>query len=106
VQQIYDVVEGRDKRNELNLYISGYDDEEEHPEHAAHSDIATPLTVPDAGAPESGADPEEPLQPDPGAEDLNPALAAEAEASPDPEPNWTDEETEAADEPPSESETS
>jgi succinate dehydrogenase / fumarate reductase iron-sulfur subunit len=106
VQQIYNVVEGRDKRNELNLYISGYDDEEEHPEHAAHSDIATPLTIPDAGAPESGADPEEPLQPDPGAEDLNPALAAEAEATPDPEPNWTDEETEAADEPPSESETS
>ncbi len=104
VQQIYNVVEGRDKRNELNLYISGYDDEEEHPEHAAHSDIATPLAVPDAGAPESGADPEEPLQPGPGAE-LDPELAAEAEANPDPEPEWTDEETEAADEPPSESET-
>ncbi len=105
VQQIYNVVEGRDKRTELNLYIAGYDDEEEHPEHAAHSDIATPLTVPDAGAPESGADPEEPLQPDPGAE-LDPELEAEAEANPDPEPEWTDEETEAADGPPSESETS
>ena len=46
VQQVYNVVEGRDKRNELNLYISGYDDEEEHPEHAPHSDVATPLVGP------------------------------------------------------------
>jgi succinate dehydrogenase / fumarate reductase iron-sulfur subunit len=65
VKQIYSVVEGHDKRNELNLYISGYEDEEEHPEHAPHGDSPTPLAIPDAGAPETGAPPEEPIEPTP-----------------------------------------
>jgi succinate dehydrogenase / fumarate reductase iron-sulfur subunit len=65
VKQIYSVVEGHDKRNELNLYISGYEDEEEHPEHAPHDDSPTPLAIPDAGAPETGAPPEEPIEPTP-----------------------------------------
>jgi succinate dehydrogenase / fumarate reductase iron-sulfur subunit len=42
VKQIYAKVEGRDVRNELNLYVSGYEDD---PRHAAHTDIATPLHV-------------------------------------------------------------
>ncbi len=58
VQQAYNVVEGRDERNELNLYISGYDDEEEHPEHAAHSDVATPLVPPAVQPPEPEPEPE------------------------------------------------
>jgi hypothetical protein len=29
VQRIYDTVEGRDRRIELNLYISGYDEDAE-----------------------------------------------------------------------------
>jgi succinate dehydrogenase / fumarate reductase iron-sulfur subunit len=60
VKKIYDTVDGRDRRNELNLYISGFEDET--PEHAAHSDEPTPV-VPDAGAPESSSDPEEPIEP-------------------------------------------
>jgi succinate dehydrogenase / fumarate reductase iron-sulfur subunit len=47
IKQIYDVVEGREQRTELNLYITGWDDEEEHPEHAAHSDDPTPLVPPE-----------------------------------------------------------
>jgi len=31
VKQIYEKVEGRDKRVELNLYISGYDEDDETP---------------------------------------------------------------------------
>jgi hypothetical protein len=58
VKQIYNVVEGRDKRNELNLYISGYDDEEEHPEHAAHDDSPTPLVSPEAPPEEPESQPE------------------------------------------------
>ncbi len=63
IKKIYSEVEAREERVELNLYISGYDDEEEHPEHAAHSDEPTPLAVPDAGAPEAASDPEEPVDP-------------------------------------------
>jgi succinate dehydrogenase / fumarate reductase, iron-sulfur subunit len=61
VEQIYKVVEGRDSRMELNLYVTGYEDET--PEHAAHSDDPTPLVVPDAGAPEAADSPEEPIEP-------------------------------------------
>jgi succinate dehydrogenase / fumarate reductase iron-sulfur subunit len=82
IKKIYDKIEGREQRVELNLYISGYDDEEEHPEHAAHSDDPTPLVVPDAGAPETGAKPEEPIEPAPGAE-LDPELQAAAEREPE-----------------------
>jgi succinate dehydrogenase / fumarate reductase iron-sulfur subunit len=67
IKRIYEKVDGREPRNELNLYISGWDDEEAHPEHAAHSDEPTPLVVPDAGAPESSSDPEEPIEPPPDA---------------------------------------
>jgi succinate dehydrogenase / fumarate reductase iron-sulfur subunit len=35
VRRIYDTVEGREERIELNLYISGYD-EDEIPAHSAH----------------------------------------------------------------------
>ena len=34
VEQIYEKVEGKPQRNELNLYISGYDEAEEHPDQA------------------------------------------------------------------------
>ncbi|HUO74418.1 MAG TPA: succinate dehydrogenase/fumarate reductase iron-sulfur subunit [Solirubrobacteraceae bacterium] len=42
VKQIYTKVDGRDERNELNLYVTGYEDD---PRHAPHTDIATPLHV-------------------------------------------------------------
>ena len=41
VKRIFDVVEGRDKRYELNLYISGYEDDESEAPHP------TPLPVKD-----------------------------------------------------------
>jgi succinate dehydrogenase iron-sulfur subunit len=47
VKQIYGKVEGREERVELNLYVSGYEDD---PRHAAHTDIATPLH-PETGEP-------------------------------------------------------
>jgi succinate dehydrogenase iron-sulfur subunit len=43
VKQIYSKVEKRDQRLELNLYVSGYEDEE--PTYAPHTDEATPLVV-------------------------------------------------------------
>jgi succinate dehydrogenase / fumarate reductase iron-sulfur subunit len=63
IKRIYEKIDGREQRVELNLYISGWDDEEEHPEHAAHSDEPTPRVIPDAGAPEAASDPEEPVEP-------------------------------------------
>jgi succinate dehydrogenase / fumarate reductase, iron-sulfur subunit len=61
VKQIFNVVEGHENRNELNLYITGYEDEDEHPEHAPHDDSPTPQTVPDLSAPDREvADPAEP----------------------------------------------
>jgi succinate dehydrogenase / fumarate reductase iron-sulfur subunit len=38
VKQIYEQVEGREERNEINLYVTGYEDD---PKHAAHSDEPT-----------------------------------------------------------------
>ncbi len=35
LKRIYDTVEGRDKRDELNLYVSGYEDDPEAPEKQA-----------------------------------------------------------------------
>ena len=52
VTQIFNVVEGHENRDELNLYITGYEDEDEHPEHAPHDDSPTPQTVPDLSAPD------------------------------------------------------
>ena len=40
VKRIFEQVEGRPERVELNLYVSGYEDD---PKHAAHTDIATAL---------------------------------------------------------------
>ena len=40
VKRIFEQVEGREERVELNLYVSGYEDD---PEHAPHTDVATPL---------------------------------------------------------------
>jgi len=63
LKQIYKVVDGRESRTELNLYITGYEDEDEIPEHAPHADDPTPLVVPDAGAPEAASSAEEPIEP-------------------------------------------
>jgi succinate dehydrogenase / fumarate reductase iron-sulfur subunit len=43
VKKFFDVIEGREKRVELNLYISGIEDE---PDRAPHTDVATPLVPP------------------------------------------------------------
>jgi succinate dehydrogenase / fumarate reductase, iron-sulfur subunit len=40
IDRIYSTVEGRSERNELNLYVSGYEDD---PAHAPHSDEPTEL---------------------------------------------------------------
>jgi succinate dehydrogenase / fumarate reductase, iron-sulfur subunit len=40
VKRIFDTIEGREQRVELNLYVSGYEDED--PQHAAHTDDPTP----------------------------------------------------------------
>jgi succinate dehydrogenase / fumarate reductase iron-sulfur subunit len=61
VKKIYETIEEREQRNELNLYVTGYEDDA--PTHAPHSDDPTPQVVPDAGAPEASSDPEEPIEP-------------------------------------------
>jgi succinate dehydrogenase / fumarate reductase iron-sulfur subunit len=38
VQEIYKEVDGREPRVELNLYVTGYEDEEQVPAHAPHDD--------------------------------------------------------------------
>jgi succinate dehydrogenase / fumarate reductase iron-sulfur subunit len=81
VKKIYETVEGREKREELNLYVTGYEDAEEHPEHAAHSDEPTPIVVPDAGAPGAASSPSEPVEPSAGAQ---PEVTERAEREPDP----------------------
>jgi succinate dehydrogenase / fumarate reductase iron-sulfur subunit len=45
VKQIFDTIEGREERIELNLYISGYDEAEDLGDvgHIPHTDEATPL---------------------------------------------------------------
>jgi succinate dehydrogenase / fumarate reductase iron-sulfur subunit len=49
VKRIFKVVEGRDERVELNLYITGYDEAEEQLDtaHVPHTDDPTPLVPPD-----------------------------------------------------------
>jgi succinate dehydrogenase iron-sulfur subunit len=54
VKRMFDEIEGREERIELNLYISGIDDE---PERAPHSDEPTPLVPPEPEA-EAGPEPE------------------------------------------------
>jgi hypothetical protein len=49
VRRIFDQIEGRDERNELNLYVTGYEDE---PEDAAGKDTESGTTR-DQGQPES-----------------------------------------------------
>jgi succinate dehydrogenase / fumarate reductase, iron-sulfur subunit len=67
VKKLFDTIEARPERVELNLYVSGIEDE---PSEAPHSDIATaPLPPdPDAGNP----------APEPAAEEAAAAEAAEA----------------------------
>jgi succinate dehydrogenase / fumarate reductase iron-sulfur subunit len=48
VRRIFDQIEGRDERIELNVYISGEEGDEGH--HAPHTDIATPLHPETSGA--------------------------------------------------------
>ncbi len=56
VQAIYEKVEGKDSRYELNLYISGYEDEEEAPATAAPAVAGTGNGMPSA----PGPDPQQP----------------------------------------------
>jgi ferredoxin len=93
LKKIYEKVEGREQRVELNLYISGFEDEE--PTHAPHSDDPTPQVVPDAGAPEATSDPEEPIEPPAG------AAVDEHDQPKEPEPEAPEPPAEAA-EPPAE----
>jgi succinate dehydrogenase / fumarate reductase iron-sulfur subunit len=78
VKKIYETVEQRDQRHELNLYVTGYEDDE--PEHAAHSDDPTPVVVPDAGAPSAADSPSEPIE---SPAEAQPAVSEQAEHEPD-----------------------
>ncbi len=44
VRALFDKIDGREQRNELNIYVTGYEDD---PKHAAHSDDPTPLVPPE-----------------------------------------------------------
>jgi len=56
VKKIYEIVEGRDERNEFNLYISGTDaDNEPNPEVAAAAEVAEPAAVAPDGSQGSSA---------------------------------------------------
>jgi succinate dehydrogenase / fumarate reductase iron-sulfur subunit len=60
VRALFDKIEGREERVELNIYVTGYEDD---PKHAPHSDDPTPLEIPsaDRDEPESqGAEGREP----------------------------------------------
>jgi succinate dehydrogenase / fumarate reductase, iron-sulfur subunit len=113
VKKIYDTVEGREQRYELNLYVTGYEDDA--PAVAAHADDPTPLEQPEP-------EPEVEAQPAPEPVEAQPApepVAAEPEpvaAEPEPEPAPVDQPPvdksptfhgpDETPEPPSESETS
>ncbi len=43
VKALFDKIDGKEERNELNLYVTGYEDD---PKHAAHSDEPTPQEIP------------------------------------------------------------
>jgi succinate dehydrogenase / fumarate reductase iron-sulfur subunit len=51
VKALFDKIDGKDQREELNLYVTG--EEDEKPEHAPHTDDPTPLEVPDPADAES-----------------------------------------------------
>ena len=53
VRAMFDQIEGRPERNELNIYVTGYEDD---PAHAPHSDDPTPLEPPSAHEDEPPAD--------------------------------------------------
>jgi succinate dehydrogenase / fumarate reductase iron-sulfur subunit len=86
VKKIFDEIDGREERYELNLYVTGYEDET--PEHAAHSDEPTPLEPPvepeEEAAPEASAPPaeaaEEPAESagEPAPKDKSPTFGEEA----------------------------
>jgi succinate dehydrogenase / fumarate reductase iron-sulfur subunit len=110
VQKIYETVDGRERRAELNLYVSGYEDET--PEHASHWDEPTPLVPPEAAAPEperaapepeaAAAEPESAPEPTTGPTDKSPTFPGPDQPSESSEES--PEESEST-EPPSESET-
>jgi succinate dehydrogenase / fumarate reductase iron-sulfur subunit len=100
IKKLYAKVEGRDQRVELNLYISGWEDEGEHPEHAPHSDEPTPLVIPDPRASETESTAEEREAPP-----AQPAGEPEAPTGPpDKSPTFPGPEEESGPESPSESE--
>jgi succinate dehydrogenase / fumarate reductase iron-sulfur subunit len=68
VKRLFDTIDGREERVELNLYVSGY---EEDPQHAPHTGIATPLHTDAQGA----RDREPP--PEPSAPDTTPSTESE-----------------------------
>jgi succinate dehydrogenase iron-sulfur subunit len=59
VKRLFDEIEGRPERSELNLYVSGVEDD---PAHAPHSDEATPLH-PRESEPQGAGDREPPAEP-------------------------------------------
>ena len=58
VKRIFKSIESRPQRDELNLYISGYEDAEDvlDEPHVAHTDDPTPLTPPDPPPAQPGPD--------------------------------------------------
>jgi succinate dehydrogenase / fumarate reductase iron-sulfur subunit len=67
VQKLYEKVEGREERVELNLYVAGYEDDA--PTHAAHADDPTPQVPPE---PEPTPEPEPEPEPEPPTETETP----------------------------------
>jgi succinate dehydrogenase / fumarate reductase iron-sulfur subunit len=94
VKKIFETVEGRPERIELNLYISGIEDE---PDRAPHTDEPTPLTLQaeaEAAAPEAEAAAPEAEAAAPEAEAAAPEPEAAAEPQAEAEPG-TDTPTES-----------
>jgi succinate dehydrogenase / fumarate reductase iron-sulfur subunit len=104
VKRIYGEVEGQPERYELNIYVSGEEDDPAH--HAPHSDDPTPLTPPaPAEEPTPAAEAEPPA-------DKSPTYEAPKDKSPtyeepDKSPRFEEPASaeESEDEPPTESET-
>jgi succinate dehydrogenase / fumarate reductase, iron-sulfur subunit len=85
VKSLFDKIDGKPERYELNLYVVGYEDD---PEHAPHSDDPTPLESPSAHRDEPPAD-KSPTYPGPddgedqGAEDREPPAEPSAPTTED-----------------------
>jgi succinate dehydrogenase / fumarate reductase iron-sulfur subunit len=62
VRRIFDQIERREDRVELNLYVSGYEDD---PRHAPHTDEPTPLTPEPPAEPSAPETSEEPIDKSP-----------------------------------------